>query len=475
MQMGMYIYVILTGILYVILWLVSSKIPCQGKLSKLELTFYKMALWILNLPGAKRIYSLSVEKDLQLLYPLQEKMTLRRHYYAKKIAEILEIYLLMVVASFLIFQITLPEEILEDGNAIARGDYGQQEKEIKLRILAKDTLELPFSIKSRRYSKKQIENMAEDCFTKLSREMLLDNANSNHVVSDLYLPDKLPEYPFSMEWSSNHYGLVDSDGTVHNEELVQSEIVTLTAVITYEPYEFLQDFPIEVYPKEYTKQEKWQQQVESALKNADENQRDEEKLNFPMTIANQDVRYEILEPKDAPKYIVFCVLLAVVIYFAKDNDLKKKVQEREDVFGQSYPEFVSKFVLLYGTGLSVRHIFERLKEDDSLHPFCKQEISILCNDLQNGMLENAAIDKFTKRCQCSLYVKFGALLVQNSQKGNKKLIELLEAETQNTFLLRKQQARKLGEEAGTKLLLPMMLMLLIVMVLLIVPAFLSFS
>ena len=38
---------------------------------------------------------------------------------------------------------------------------------------------------------------------------------------------------------------------------------------------------------------------------------------------------------------------------------------------------------------------------------------------------------------------------------------------------RKARARRLGEEAGTKLLLPMFLMLTVVLVIVIVPAFLS--
>lgn len=39
---------------------------------------------------------------------------------------------------------------------------------------------------------------------------------------------------------------------------------------------------------------------------------------------------------------------------------------------------------------------------------------------------------------------------------------------------RKNLAKRLGEEAGTKLLLPMMLMLSIIMVLIIVPALIKF-
>ena len=39
---------------------------------------------------------------------------------------------------------------------------------------------------------------------------------------------------------------------------------------------------------------------------------------------------------------------------------------------------------------------------------------------------------------------------------------------------RRQLAKKMGEEAGTRLLFPMILMLLVVLVILIVPAVLSF-
>ena len=40
---------------------------------------------------------------------------------------------------------------------------------------------------------------------------------------------------------------------------------------------------------------------------------------------------------------------------------------------------------------------------------------------------------------------------------------------------RKNLARRLGEEAGTRLLLPLFLMLLVVMIVMVVPAFFSFS
>ena len=52
-------------------------------------------------------------------------------------------------------------------------------------------------------------------------------------------------------------------------------------------------------------------------------------------------------------------------------------------------------------------------------------------------------------------------------------MDKLEEEAERVFLERKNTARKLGEEASTKLLIPMMLMLMVVMGIVIVPAFLS--
>jgi hypothetical protein len=67
-----------------------------------------------------------------------------------------------------------------------------------------------------------------------------------------------------------------------------------------------------------------------------------------------------------------------------------------------------------------------------------------------------------------------ALLVQNLRKGDQRLLATLEREAESAFEERKRNARVQGEEAATKLLIPMALMLLIVLVLLIVPACMSF-
>ena len=70
-------------------------------------------------------------------------------------------------------------------------------------------------------------------------------------------------------------------------------------------------------------------------------------------------------------------------------------------------------------------------------------------------------------------MKFGALLSQNLKKGSKGLTTLLMMESIQAFEERKNMAKTAGEEASTKLMLPMFGMLAVVLIMVVVPAFLS--
>ena len=82
-------------------------------------------------------------------------------------------------------------------------------------------------------------------------------------------------------------------------------------------------------------------------------------------------------------------------------------------------------------------------------------------------------EAFGRRCESPVYRKFGMLLSQNLRKGTKGLKNLLQREAQEAFEERKNMAKKLGEEAGTKLMIPLFLMLAVVFVIVTVPAFLT--
>ena len=95
------------------------------------------------------------------------------------------------------------------------------------------------------------------------------------------------------------------------------------------------------------------------------------------------------------------------------------------------------------------------------------------NEMCSGVPERECYEQFGSRCRLQAYMKLGTLLSQNLRKGTKGLADMLRLEGIHAFEERKALAKRLGEEAGTKLLLPMFFMLAVVMIIIIVPAFLS--
>lgn len=115
--------------------------------------------------------------------------------------------------------------------------------------------------------------------------------------------------------------------------------------------------------------------------------------------------------------------------------------------------------------------YARREEQEARYAY--EEMKHTCHEMESGVMESESYERFGTRCGLQEYVRLGALLSQNLRKGMKGLRDILRVETIQAFEERKARARRLGEEAATKLLMPMFLMLSVVLVIVIVPAFLS--
>ena len=60
------------------------------------------------------------------------------------------------------------------------------------------------------------------------------------------------------------------------------------------------------------------------------------------------------------------------------------------------------------------------------------------------------------------------------KKGTRDILIMMAGEEQNAMQTRKEMAKRKGEEAGTKLLLPMVVLLGVVMVIVMLPAIINF-
>ena len=138
------------------------------------------------------------------------------------------------------------------------------------------------------------------------------------------------------------------------------------------------------------------------------------------------------------------------------------------------PETEAQFLALFNRGTVawikiVNDYDSRIKQQGKRAVY--EEMKYTCRQMDGGVPEAECYEKFGRRCGTQEYMRFGALLSQNLRKGTKGLNDLLRLEAIQSFEERKARARRLGEEAGTKLLLPMFLMLAEVLVIVVVPAF----
>ncbi len=117
---------------------------------------------------------------------------------------------------------------------------------------------------------------------------------------------------------------------------------------------------------------------------------------------------------------------------------------------------------------------KRKKQQTGLCIVC-EEMLITCHEMESGVGEERAYERFGERCGLESYRKLGNILSQNLRKGGTAMTVLLEKEVENAFEERKSAAKRYGEEAGTKLLFPMILMLGMIMAILIVPAVMAFQ
>ena len=151
------------------------------------------------------------------------------------------------------------------------------------------------------------------------------------------------------------------------------------------------------------------------------------------------------------------------------------MEERNNQLLVDYAKVVSKLSLYLSAGLSFRTAISRIIRSADKNRFYAKELEVAVHELDNGIAEHQVIENFAKRCKLPCYIKLSVLLNQNMRKGNNSLQKQLKEEVDKAFENRKNLARKCAEEAGTKLLVPMVIMLVVVMVMIMYPAFVSFT
>jgi tight adherence protein C len=166
------------------------------------------------------------------------------------------------------------------------------------------------------------------------------------------------------------------------------------------------------------------------------------------------------------------VVLGAVVYLA-DNELDRLIKKRRLAIRMDFPDFLNKLILLVNAGMTINRAWNKIVADNEKKGPLYEELENMLLNISSGQSEFQAFEDFAKRCRTPEITRFVSVIIQNLKKGNSDMISILRLQSNDCWELRKNVAKRIGEEASTKMLLPMMIMFLAILIIVAVPAILA--
>lgn len=315
----------------------------------------------------------------------------------------------------------------------------------------------------------------------LPQKILGENQSLEAVTTDLELPGKL-DGGIQVSWECSLPEFISPSGTVYNQELEEEGIVVeLIATLSYGDIALVTVIPVQIYPV-VKNSEYYMSALGELLEAGGQVNREDAYMQLPDEIEGMAVHFD--SQKDVrPWYILSAgAVLAVCIVFLHRQQIEDAYKQRNMQLQVEYSKIVSELAMLLHCGLPVRVCWQRMtaayeqekQADSTRFSYALEEMELTYRQMAAGVPEAGAYLTFGNRCDLYEYRRLGMLLEQTVRQGSSGLMGLLENEAVWATEQRKNLARKRGEEAGTKMMLPMFMMFGVVVAVIMVPALMSF-
>lgn len=462
------------------------KLPERMVETGLSRELLKVSLFIYNkISGFKFLKKEKIRTYLGSLNYRKDMEEAETEYFIRKISTMLLLILAGSILSFLICLSNTTKGKLADDNTVSRKEYGDGNYTISLDATDENGNYMgafEVEVNERVYTDDEVKELFDSACVVMEETVLNGNSSFDKVTTSLNLPEKLPGYPFHISWHIDNYQVLHFDGKLIEENIPkEGVVVTLLATYKYNDKSFAQTIVANLYRKELTKEEQIKKEIEALLGKTQEDTTYDKNFELPDEYQGQKIIWSERFEDNSILFLILMLIAGAASFVLKDKELRNKIEDRKKQMLSDYPQLLSQLVLFLGAGMTMRNIFERLsatylkKKKDSLQKrYLYEEVVRANRELLSGMSEAKVYESFGIRCGGQQYARLSTLLSQNLRKGNGELFNLLQEESQKAFEERLDKTRKIGEEAGTKLLLPMIMMLVIVMVIIMIPAYLAF-
>ena len=365
-----------------------------------------------------------------------------------------------------------------DNGAILRNEIGEKDKEIHLMLDIEgmgENYEYLLNVEPIRPTREQ----AMEYFAAALQEIEQDFKTIEKTVP---IKEEYLEGIVEAEWNMQPWNVMNADGTVVQEKIPEDGLIVNASVTLFcGEYEQIYQFPFELKKKELSQEEKIFGALEEWIE-TEMTREGESELYLPEELNGVALHWAVKKESTALSILVLEVIAFVLLAVAQHQKKEKEEKERAKSMEFEYPEVVGQLTLLLGAGMNTRQAWNKIatryydkRQKTQIEKKPAFEAIVRMNRrIQEGENEKIAYQQFANETKNMSYHRLMRLLVSNLEKGTKRICELLEQENKQAYEQRILQAKKLGEEASTRMLLPLMLMMVVVMVIVMAPAMVSF-
>ena len=438
---------------------------------------YGSALFLYELGTA--LFPLAVNKKAErMIRSLSVKENAKKEtvlYGVKKIALGLCIILAASLAGFCFCAAGRGKEAV---TTLRRNEYGSGSASYELEVEYKDESSVvEIEIEERQYTDEEIYELFEEAYEAVKTEMLGENESEEYVTEPLDLVSSYGE--IDIYWESEDPQSLDYNGEITAQpEEGESVTINLYATFALEDVSCVYVYPVTLVGEGLSETELLIASITEAIEEGSSVY--ESEVALPEEIDGEEISFSEVKDNTEAVFLVVGVIAVIALILLYDRKLEDGMKARNEQMLLDFTEIVTKLSLLYEAGLSICSAWERIisdyegREKKEEH-FAYSEMKLALEKIRSGVSESRAYEEFGSRCALHPYIKLGNVLSQNLSKGSRGMKILLNQEAQAAFEERKRLARKKGEEAGTKMLFPMILLLVIVIVIVAVPALMSIS
>lgn len=166
-------------------------------------------------------------------------------------------------------------------------------------------------------------------------------------------------------------------------------------------------------------------------------------------------------------------VLFFILGYLPIDDVRDRLKKRQAEMSREFPRVVSKLALLVSAGMEVLPAWEQVSQSGTSPLYL--QMRQVSEEVRNGISPVAAFENFIQNCNTKETSKLASSIMQNLTKGNDEISAFLRSLSGESWDERKHSARRAGELAGSRLLVPMLLMFAGILILVMVPVVMSFS